>query len=32
MTTQTSRIHRVIVSVRRVWDELGRGTKASFRF
>ena len=32
MTTQTSRFHRTIASVRRVLDELDRGMKASFRF
>lgn len=32
MTTQTSRLHRTITSVRRVWDDLDRGSQAIFRF
>ncbi len=34
MTTQTktSRLHRTIASVRRVWDDLDRGSQAIFRF
>ena len=32
MTTQNSRLHRTITSVRRVWDELDRGSRAIFRF
>ena len=32
MTTQTSRLHRTVASVRRVWNELDRGSQAIFRF
>jgi hypothetical protein len=32
MTTQNTRLHRTIASVRRVWDELDRGSQAIFRF
>jgi hypothetical protein len=32
MTTKNSRLHRTIDSVRRVWDDLDRGSRAIFRF
>jgi hypothetical protein len=32
MTNQNSRLHRTLNSVRRVWDDLDRGSRAIFRF